>query len=65
MKYKGFLIATLTLCLALASTAGAQALRDSLFAEADRAYQSARDANAALLAPRNFERGQKAYQQAE
>ncbi|MEL6951430.1 MAG: OmpA family protein [Pseudomonadota bacterium] len=65
MKYKGFLIATLAFCLALASTAGAQALRDSLFAEADRAYQSARDANAALLAPRNFERGQKAYQQAE
>ena len=65
MKYKGFLFATLALCLALANSAGAQALRDSLFAEADRAYQAARDANAALLAPRNFERGQKAYQQAE
>ncbi|MEO1594651.1 MAG: OmpA family protein [Pseudomonadota bacterium] len=65
MKYKGFLIATLALCLALAGTAGAQALRDSLFAEADRAYQAARDANAALLAPRSYERGQRAYEQAE
>ncbi|MEL6868193.1 MAG: OmpA family protein [Pseudomonadota bacterium] len=56
------------LCLTalLAMNAGAQeALRESLFAEADAAYTAAREANAAMLAPRNYERGQKAYASAE
>ncbi|MEN7341715.1 MAG: OmpA family protein [Pseudomonadota bacterium] len=56
----------LLMVLTLASAAaGAQALRESLFAEADAAYSEARDAEAALLAPRNFERGEKAYKSAE
>ncbi|MEO0576164.1 MAG: OmpA family protein [Pseudomonadota bacterium] len=49
----------------VASASGAQALRDSLFAETDAAYQAAREANAGMFAPRNYERGQKAYASAE
>ncbi|MEM9172198.1 MAG: OmpA family protein [Pseudomonadota bacterium] len=49
----------------ISATTSAQALRDSLFEQADAVYTKAREADAAMLAPRNFERGEKAYAAAE
>jgi outer membrane protein OmpA-like peptidoglycan-associated protein len=41
------------------------ALRETFFKDADEALAVAREANAEFLAPRSFERGQKAYEAAE
>jgi OOP family OmpA-OmpF porin len=43
----------------------AQDLRSTLFPEADRALEAARNANAELLAPESFARGMQAYATAE
>ncbi|MEM8546871.1 MAG: OmpA family protein [Pseudomonadota bacterium] len=53
------------LLLLSAAQAPGQTLRATLFEQADAAYQEAREADAALLAPRNYERGIKAYRAAE
>jgi outer membrane protein OmpA-like peptidoglycan-associated protein len=54
------------LLLALVARAPAQTdLRATLFVEADRALEQARDANAELLAPATFGRGAEAYAAAE
>ncbi len=50
---------------ALLEGAMAQGLRDTLFAEADGLLEGARNANAALLAPRLFADGLEAYADAE
>lgn len=65
MQFKRFLIASLILMGALSTLANAQALRDSLFSEADAAYAAAKEAEGELLAPRNYERGVNAYESAE
>ena len=51
--------------LAIFEGAMAQGLRDTLFAEADALLEGARNANAALLAPRLFADGLEAYAAAE
>ena len=55
----------LILGLALFQGAMAQGLRDTLFAEVDGLLEDARNANAALLAPRFFADGLEAYADAE
>ena len=65
--HSGFLRAVLSLALLLAvSSAGAQdELRATFFKDADAAKDAADAANAALLAPRGYERGIREYQAAE
>ncbi|MEM7763461.1 MAG: OmpA family protein [Pseudomonadota bacterium] len=65
MNKKIFSVFVLLSIAISAVPATAQTLRDSLFAEADAAFEAARQAEAELLAPRNFERGSKAYASAE
>ena len=65
MKFKGFLSLAAVFAVLLSGVAGAQALRDSLFRDVDAAYEAAREADAALLAPRSYERGQRAFEAAE
>ena len=61
-----FKITFTLLAVALAGIANAQnELRDTFFKEADAARQAADEANAELLAPRNYGRGVKEYQDAE
>lgn len=65
MTFRPFLSAAAVILVLFSATAGAQALRDSLFSVADEAYALAREAEAAVLAPRSYERGVKAYEAAE
>ncbi len=51
--------------LAFALAAGAQDLRATLFPKADQALAAAKKAEAPLLAPASYERGMKAYKDAE
>ncbi|MGH8496313.1 MAG: OmpA family protein [Gammaproteobacteria bacterium] len=55
----------LCLCLLLPATAGAQELRENLFADATAAYRAAREAQADRLSPRNYRSAIEAYQEAE
>lgn len=64
MTSRPFLLAIAMLSLIISGSAAAQALRDSLFTEADQAYAAAREAEASVLAPRSYERGVKAYDSA-
>lgn len=59
------LTATALLALGMTAQASNDELRSVLFAEADQARALANEANAALLAPRGFERATKSYQSAE
>ncbi|MEM7611078.1 MAG: OmpA family protein [Pseudomonadota bacterium] len=65
MKFRAIRSALLLLALTTSTLASAQTLRESLFKQTDAVYAQAREANAALYAPRNYERGVKAYQTAE
>lgn len=60
------LLSTALLALLLAGQAAAQnELRDTFFKEADAAKAAAEAVNASLLAPRSYERGQEAFDDAE
>ena len=65
MNSRFFAFAAVFAAVLLASPLQAQTLRDTLFAEADAQLEQAREADAAALAPRSFERGMKAYEAAE
>jgi outer membrane protein OmpA-like peptidoglycan-associated protein len=58
-------VGTLLLITSQAGQANNDAIRATLFPEADQARQAAIEADAALLAPRSFERATKSYQSAE
>ena len=63
----GFLRCIVLLCALLAAGQGyaQNELRDTFFKEADAAKAAAESANASLLAPRAWERGQREYRDAE
>ncbi|HLF11577.1 MAG TPA: OmpA family protein [Gammaproteobacteria bacterium] len=62
----GLALAATIVCMVLVEpSVQAQDLRGTLFPEADRALETARMANAELLAPETFERGLEAYAAAE
>jgi OmpA-OmpF porin, OOP family len=63
MMMRNFLVSIVF--AAAAGAAGAQDLRGTLFGEADAAREAARNADAALLSPQAFERGVRAYSDAE
>ncbi|MDH3552775.1 MAG: hypothetical protein OER22_09200, partial [Gammaproteobacteria bacterium] len=58
-------ILTLTLLLSAAGATAQDELRKTFFKEADAAKAAAEAANAALLAPRSYERGMNEYTDAE
>jgi outer membrane protein OmpA-like peptidoglycan-associated protein len=64
-RARGAAMTALIPLMLLATMSSAQTLRDTLFAEADVAQAAAIEANAALLAPRNYQRAAKAYATAE
>ena len=66
-KKTGFVrcILTLTLLLSAAGATAQDELRKTFFKEADAAKAAAEAANAALLAPRSYERGMNEYTDAE
>ncbi len=66
MSSKSSLLRALLLATLLLGSAHAQnELRETFFREADAALAKADAANASLLAPRSYERGKKAYEDAE
>jgi len=64
-QLNSFMALSAMILLASAQPAWADSLRDTMFKDADQARQAAIEAEAALLAPRSFERATKAYQNAE
>ena len=65
MKRMSALLGTLLIVFSLTGNAANEAIRETLFGDADQAREAATAADAALLAPRSFERATKAYQSAE
>lgn len=59
------LLGMLLMLVSLSGYGANDAIRDALFGDADQARQAAIAAEAALLAPRSFERATKSYQSAE